>query len=83
MDAPEGLTKMIIDPVTERILGVGISGRDTEGLIAEAVLSIEIGALARNVALTIHANPTLSETQAEVAEIFLGSAIHVISGSKK
>jgi len=83
MDAPEGLTKMIVDANTERILGLGIVGRDTEGLIAEGVLAIEMGALAQDIALTIHAHPTLSETEMETAEIFLGSATHIISANKK
>jgi dihydrolipoamide dehydrogenase len=83
MDAPEGLTKMIVDAETGRILGLGIVGRDTEGLIAEGVLAIEMGALAQDIALTIHAHPTLSETEMETAEIFLGSATHIISANKK
>jgi dihydrolipoamide dehydrogenase len=83
MDAPEGLTKIIIEPETERILGIGITGRDTEGLISEGVLAIEMGALAQDMALSIHPHPTLSETEGEAAEIFLGSATHIISSSKK
>jgi len=79
MDVREGLTKMIIDAGTERILGVGIVGRYAEGLIAEGVLAIEIGALAEDMALTIHPHPTLSETAGEAAELFLGSAIHILS----
>lgn len=83
MDVSEGLTKMIVDAETERVLGLGIVGRDTEGLIAEGVLAIEMGALAQDIALTIHAHPTLSETEMETAEIFLGSATHIISANKK
>jgi len=78
MDAPQGLTKMIFDPDTQRILGVGVVGRQSEGLIAEAVLALEMGALAEDVALSIHAHPTLSETEGEVAEIFLGRSTHVL-----
>jgi dihydrolipoamide dehydrogenase len=78
MGAPEGLTKLVIDPDTERVLGVGIVGRDVEGLIAEGVLAIEVGASAQDIALTIHPHPTLSETQAEAAELFLGSATHIL-----
>ncbi len=81
MGAPEGLTKIIVDPDTGRILGVGITGRDTEGLISEGVLAIEMGALAEDMALSIHPHPTLSETEGEAAEIFLGSATHIISRS--
>ena len=79
MGAPEGLTKIIADPQTGRILGVGICGRDTEGLIAEGVLAIEMGALAEDMALSIHPHPTLSETEGEAAELFLGSATHILS----
>jgi dihydrolipoamide dehydrogenase len=82
MDTPEGLTKVIIDPATKRALGVGIVGRDAEGLIAEGVLAIEMGALAEDLALTIHPHPTLSETEAEAFEAFLGSATHILSRQK-
>jgi dihydrolipoamide dehydrogenase len=83
MGAPEGLTKIIVDPETGRILGVGITGRDTEGLISEGVLAIEMGALAEDMALSIHPHPTLSETEGEAAEIFLGSATHILAGSRQ
>ena len=79
MGIKDGLTKMIIAPDTRRILGVGIAGRNTEGLISEAVLAIEMGALVEDLALSIHPHPTLSETEGEVAEIFLGSATHVLN----
>ncbi len=79
MGIEDGLTKMIIAPDTKRILGVGIAGRYTEGLITEAVLAIEMGALVQDLALSIHPHPTLSETEGEVAEIFLGSATHVLN----
>jgi len=62
-----------------RILGEGITGRDTEGLISEGVLAIEMGALAEDMALSIHPHPTLSETEGEAAEIFLGSATHILN----
>ena len=79
MGAPEGLTKILVDPDSGRILGVGITGRDTEGLISEGVLAIEMGALAEDMALSIHPHPTLSETEGEAAELFLGSATHIMS----
>ena len=79
MGAPEGLTKIIADPETGRIRGVGITGRDTEGLISEGVLAIEMGALAEDMALSIHPHPTLSETESEAAELYLGSATHILS----
>ncbi len=83
MGAAEGLTKIIADPETQRILGVGIVGRDTEGLIAEGVLAIEMGALVEDLALTVHAHPTLSETEGEAAEIFTGSATHILPKKSK
>ena len=83
MDAPDGVTKMILDPETGRVLGVGICGRDSEGLIAEGVLAVEMGALAQDLALSIHPHPTLSETEMEAAEIFTGTATHILPKRKK
>ena len=83
MGAPEGLTKIIADPESQRIIGVGIVGRNTEGLISEGVLAIEMGALVEDMALSIHPHPTLSETEAEAAEIFLGSATPILSKKPK
>jgi len=83
MGAPEGLTKIIVDPENDRILGVGIVGRDTEGLISEGVLAIEMGALAEDMALSIHPHPTLSETEGEAAELYLGNATHFLSPKTK
>ncbi len=82
MDATAGLTKIIIDPETERILGLGLTGRDTEGLISEGVLAVEMGALAQDMALSIHPHPTLSETLGEVADIFLGTSTHILPKQK-
>jgi dihydrolipoamide dehydrogenase len=78
MGASEGVTKMLVDPGTERILGFGIVGRHAEGLISEGVLAVEMGALAADVGLSIHPHPTLSETLGDVAEIFLGSVTHMV-----
>ncbi len=77
LDRPEGVTKMIVDPQTERVLGVGIVGAGAGELIAEGVLAIEMGALASDVAMTIHPHPTLSETVMESAEVFFGTSTHV------
>ncbi len=77
LDRPEGKTKLIIDPHTERVLGVGIVGVGAGELIAEGVLAIEMAALAKDVALTIHPHPTLSETLMESAEVFFGTSTHV------
>ncbi|MFZ7125214.1 MAG: dihydrolipoyl dehydrogenase [Desulfobacterales bacterium] len=78
MGAPAGITKLIVDADTQRILGVGICGRNAESLVSEGVLAIEMGALAEDLALTIHPHPTLSETEGEAAEIFLGAATHIL-----
>ena len=80
MGASEGLTKIISDPETQRVLGMGIVGRDAEGLISEGALAIEMGAQLEDLALTIHPHPTLSETLAETAEIYLGLATHMLPG---
>jgi dihydrolipoamide dehydrogenase len=73
----DGLTKLVLDPDTERILGVGICGVGAGEMIAEGVLAIEMGTTARDMAMTIHPHPTLTETVMESAEVFLGTATHV------
>ena len=73
----DGVTKLVIDPQTERVLGVGICGPGAGELIAEGVHAIEMGATAKDLALTIHPHPTLSETVMEAAEVFYGHATHV------
>jgi dihydrolipoamide dehydrogenase len=77
IDRPEGLTKLLIDPKTERVLGVGIVGAGAGELIAEGVLAIEMCALAADVGMTIHPHPTLSETMMEAAEVFYGQATDI------
>ena len=72
-----GLTKWLFDPETERVLGCGIVGTGAGELIAEAVLAIEMGCTARDLAETIHPHPTLSETVGFSAEVFLGNATEV------
>jgi dihydrolipoamide dehydrogenase len=81
-DHTEGLTKLIIDPETERILGVGIVGHGAGELIAEGTLAIEMGATVKDLALTVHPHPTLSETMMEAAEVFYGHATHTFSKKK-
>ena len=83
IDRVDGMTKLLIDPETERILGVGIVGSGAGELIAEGVLAIEMGATASDVKLTIHAHPTLSETVMEAAEMFFGQATHVYKPKRK
>ncbi len=79
MGRNDGLTKMVLDPDTGSILGVGIVGTHAGELIAEGTLAIEMGAVAEDLALTIHAHPTLSETVGEAAEIFTGFSTHVFT----
>ena len=81
-DRTDGITKMLIDPETERVLGVGICGAGAGELIAEAVLAMEMGATVEDIALTIHAHPTLSETLMECAEAFYGHATHTFTKRK-
>jgi dihydrolipoyl dehydrogenase len=82
LDRPEGLTKLIIDPKTERVLGVGIVGAGAGELIAEGVLAIEMCAVAADLELTIHPHPTLSETVMEAAEVFYGRATDIYRPKK-
>src|SRR5277367_6818566 len=77
IDRPEGLTKLLIDPQTERVLGVGIVGAGAGELIAEGVLAIEMCALAHDLAHTIHPHPTLSETVMNAAEVFFGTSTDI------
>jgi dihydrolipoamide dehydrogenase len=78
-DRTDGVTKMLVDPETDRVIGVGIAGAGAGELIAEAVLAMEMGATVEDIALTIHAHPTLSETLMECADAFYGHATHTIS----
>jgi dihydrolipoamide dehydrogenase len=73
----DGLTKLIIDADTERILGAGIVGAGAGELIAETALAVEMSATASDMAMTIHPHPTLTETLMEAAEAFLGQSIHI------
>ncbi len=81
-DRTDGVTKLIIEPGTERILGVGIAGHGAGELIGEAVLAIEMGATAKDLALTVHPHPTLSETLMEAAEVFYNHATHTLPRPK-
>jgi len=76
-DATDGLTKLVIDPATERILGVGITGHGAGELIGEGVLAMEMGATAFDLASAVHPHPTLSETLMEAAEVFYGHSTHM------
>jgi dihydrolipoamide dehydrogenase len=83
LDRTDGLTKLVIEPGSERVLGVGIVGPGAGEMIAEGTLAIEMGAVASDLALTIHAHPTLSETMMEAAETFFGHATHVYRPKRK
>ncbi|HEY1787281.1 MAG TPA: dihydrolipoyl dehydrogenase [Verrucomicrobiae bacterium] len=82
-DRTDGLTKFIVDPNTDRVLGVGICGAGAGELIAESVLAIEMGATAEDMAETIHPHPTLSETVMEAADAFYGHSTHVFTRKKE
>ena len=77
IDRTDGLTKLVLDPETGRVLGVGLVGSGAGELIAEGVLAIEMGATATDIKLSIHPHPTLTETVMESAEVFFGQATHV------
>jgi len=81
-DRTDGVTKIIADPETNRVLGVGICGAGAGELIAEAVLAIEMGATVEDIAMTIHPHPTLSETLMECADAFYGHATHTFTKKK-
>jgi len=83
IDRPDGLTKLILEKKTGRILGVGIAGSGAGELIAEGVLAIEMGATAEDLKLVIHPHPTLSETLMESAEVFFGQSSHVYKPKRK
>ena len=75
----DGLTKLILEPTTERVLGVGITGRGAGELIAEGVLAVEMGARADDLRLSVHPHPTTSETLMEAAEVFFNTSPHYIA----
>ncbi|MDY0079600.1 MAG: dihydrolipoyl dehydrogenase [Ignavibacteriaceae bacterium] len=82
LDRSDGVTKIIVEPYTERILGVGICGPGAGELIAEGTLAIEMGANLTDLKLTIHPHPTLSETLMEAAEVFFGHCTHLYRPKK-
>jgi dihydrolipoamide dehydrogenase len=82
LDRNDGVTKILVDSSTQRILGIGICGPGAGELIAEGVLAIEMGANLIDLKLTIHPHPTLSETLMEAAEVFFGQSTHVYRPKK-
>lgn len=83
LDRFDGVTKLIVDPDTQRLLGIGICGPGAGELIAEGVLAIEMGANLTDIKLTIHPHPTLSETVMEAAEVFFGQSTHIHRPKRK
>ncbi|HXV19310.1 MAG TPA: dihydrolipoyl dehydrogenase [Candidatus Omnitrophota bacterium] len=77
-DRTDGLTKLIIQPGTERILGVGLVGSGAGELISEGVLAVEMAATVKDLAMAVHPHPTLSETLMEAAELFYGHSSHAL-----
>ena len=82
-DRPDGMTKLIVEPETDRVLGVGIAGVGAGDLISEGAFAIEMGATVRDLAEVVHPHPTLSETIMECAENFYGYSTHTFSATKK
>ena len=83
VDRDEGLTKILFDKESKRILGAGIVGPNAGELIAEAVLALEMGADAEDIGLTIHPHPTLSETIMEAAAMAFGTSTHLYRPKRK
>lgn len=79
LDRTDGVTKLVVDPQTEKILGAGICGAGAGELIAECVLAIEMGAKVKDLEKAVHPHPTLSETLMECAEMFYGVSTHAYS----
>lgn len=75
-DHPDGLTKLLIEPGTEKILGVGLVGHGAGELIGEGVVAVEMGATVSDLADCVHPHPTLSETLMEAAELYFGHSTH-------
>ena len=79
----EGLTKLLFDEATDRIIGAGMVGPNAGELVAEAAHAIELGSDAADIGLTIHAHPTLSETVGMAAEAFEGTITDLYLPKKK
>ncbi len=79
LERTDGATKLLVDPQTEKILGIGICGAGAGELISEGLLAVELGLKAQDLARIVHPHPTLSETLMECAEMFYGHATHAYS----
>jgi dihydrolipoamide dehydrogenase len=82
LNRPEGFTKWLIDPETERVVGCGIVGAGAGELISEAVLAIEMGCNVRDITESVHPHPTLSETLMNAGEVFFGTATEIYKPKK-
>ncbi|MCY4119383.1 MAG: dihydrolipoyl dehydrogenase [Acidobacteria bacterium] len=83
LDRPEGMTKLLLDPASGEVLGVGLVGAGAGELIAEGAVAVEKGLTAADMARAIHPHPTVSETFAEAAEVFFGRSAHVYRPNKR
>lgn len=83
MNATEGVVKVVVDDKTDVILGIGITAYNANDLIAEACLALEMGALAEDLALTVHAHPTLAEGLMEAAKAARGEALHIVNKRRR
>ena len=83
LNRTDGLTKLMVEPHTGRVLGVGIVGHGAGELISEGTLAVEMAAVAEDLAGTIHPHPTLSESIGIAAEVFLGTATDLYVGPRK
>ncbi|HCI44642.1 MAG TPA: dihydrolipoyl dehydrogenase [Candidatus Omnitrophica bacterium] len=82
LNRTDGLTKLILDPDTQRVLGMAVVGPGAGELISEGVLAVEMGSVVEDVKLAIHPHPTTSETIMEAAESFFGHATHIYRPKK-
>lgn len=82
MGRTDGLVKVLADPQTKRVLGIGMVGPHASELIAEGTLALEMGATLEDLMVTIHPHPTISEAIMEAAEVAAGAAIHVAAPKK-
>ena len=79
LERTDRLTKLLLDPQTEKLLRVGIAGGGAGELISEGLLAVEMGLKARDLARIVHPHPTLSETWMEASEMLYGHATHAFS----
>jgi dihydrolipoamide dehydrogenase len=83
IDETAGFVKVLIDKTDKRVLGIHVVGPEASDLISEGSLAVEMGAFAEDIALTVHAHPTLGEAVMEAAKHSLGEAVHIPNRKKK